>query len=778
MRFLKRATILGFSLFLIAFIGFGIYFYRLVQAAAAQMPSIEDKFNEVAQVPSRILTADGVELYRVSQENRIPVHFSEVPKHVRDAIVAAEDKRFYEHSGVDVVGLARAASLAVKDHRVSQGGSTITMQLAKQIYNGSDRSFNRKMEDIAYAYAMEQYLGNKNRILELYMNWVYFGETAHGIGAAAKVYFNKRVDQLTISDAALLARCVRLPSKENPIKNFRVAMENRDVVLRIMREENMITESQYQDALAEKPKLNPNPPNTTAAYSAGFAQYVVDQVIAQIRDEYPNIDLKEGGYTIYTTIDSKLQKAAERAVTKRVREYAQYKVNSATAITIDRDGKILCEVGGVDYRKNKHNIATMGLLQPGSGFKPFLYSVALRDGIIKPDSYLSNAVITFGEGRDAWTPQNSSPREDRSSYSLADAIALSINRPAVHTIKDLTPQVLVQAAHDSFGFRSELRPFPSLALGSSEVHPIEMAEAYSVFMLHGDRVHPYVLNKIVDPDGKTVAEEFPKKYASVFDPTICEQMDGFLEGVVQHGTAYRALHDFGDARGKTGTTNDARDAWFDGYADGVLTIAWVGNQKLVHGKWTRYPMAGNIYGGTSAAFIWKDIMETAVKRFGHPIDFSAQQAAPTVAAISDRSGDRPKRSGPDPDVAAAAEEDAQRKRGEEQAKKDRQRETEVTTPDNGTPSPSPDEAGAPVTPPTDTIATPPTPPSTNEDVDNPKPKRDRRGRRKDSDESTVTVEVCADSGEIATPYCPETVTRTFAKGEAPRRRCHLHRPGG
>ncbi|AIE86955.1 penicillin-binding protein, 1A family [Fimbriimonas ginsengisoli Gsoil 348] len=603
-----------------AFITLFVMFFSAIKEAEAQAGTIEEKFVEVARPPTRILTADGVELYRVSEENRIPLKLAEIPDHVKNAIIAAEDKRFYQHNGVDEQSLLRAFVSVFKQGHVGQGGSTLTMQLAKRLYNGNEKSFRRKLQDIAFAYVMEREVASKNRILELYLNQVYFGEGAHGIGAAARTYLSKNVKDLTISDAALLARCVRSPSRENPIKDPKGSLENRDVVLHIMHDEHMITDSEYDKALAEVPKLNPHPPETTAAYSAGYAMHFVQHVLQTLQEDDPTLDLKGGGYTIYTTIDSHLQRLAEKTVQRIVEENRRMKINQGAFMAMDRDGHILCEVGGVSYKRTQYNIISQGHLQPGSGFKPFVYATALREGTIGMGDYLSNAPIRLPNGSGGyWEPKNSSPRENASGYSLEDALALSVNRPAIWTILKVTPRVVADTARDAFGFRTKLEAYPPLALGATAVSPLEMAEGYSTFMLRGDRVRPYPLAKIVGPDGEVKKEYTPQKFGGVFDPRVCEDIDTLLRAVVQKGTG-TAAQDVPDARGKTGTTNDAKDAWFTGYSDGVLGVAWVGNQKIVKGKWTVLPMADRVFGGTTAIHIWRAVIKEARQRYGHRME--------------------------------------------------------------------------------------------------------------------------------------------------------------
>jgi len=737
-------------------------FANAVKEAEQQMGTLEQKFEEVSRPATRIMTADNKEIYRVSEENRIPLKLADIPVHVRNAIIAAEDIRFYSHNGVDYKGLGRAFTSLFEKHRISGGGSTITMQLAKRLYNGDQQTFKRKMQDIAFAYEIEKTVANKNKILELYMNQVYFGEGAHGIGAAAKVYLNKEVKDLTISEAALLARCVRIPNKQNPIRSYDVAMENRDVVLNSMHAANMITDEEYDKALKEKPKIAKTRAHSTAFYTGGYGMYFIRHVLDLVEADNPGIDLKSGGYTIYTTIDSHLQRHAEEAVRRVVAAHRHEKINQGAFVAADSDGKILCEVGGVDFHKDQFNIVAQGRMQPGSGFKPIVYATALKEGAIGPNDMISNAPY-----KDDW-PQNSSPRENQSSYSVASAIALSINRSAVNTIMKVGPQTVVQYAHDFFGYRSKLDPYPSLALGAMPVSPLENIEAYSVFMLRGDRIHPYPVTRVVGPDGDIVKEYYPQRFSSVFDPTICDEMDGFLVGVVQHGTGTHAQK-IPDARGKTGTTNEAKDAWFNGYAQGIIGVSWCGNeQRDKKGKMQQLAMGSRVFGGTTAVDIWVDVMKEAVERFGKkPAVVDVPPRAPRKPTEPTIAPDATEKMPPDGDVPPGTVPDGK-----------------VVDPDDpNAHDPNPGATKPDTAPlPTDTIpdnrGTKTTPPPG--DVDNPpvKPKPTPEREPKVKGAETVSVEVCATSGQLATSYCPETVTRTFPRGKQPRRYCTQHGPGG
>lgn len=774
---------LAFTLFCLIFFGaiiglFGLFMVKYREAEDA-MSTLGERMAEVSRPPSKILTLDGQVLFQVSEENRVPLKLSQIPKHVQQAILAAEDKRFYDHSGVDATGLLRAFMSIFKEGRVAQGGSTITMQLAKRLYSGNERSFMRKVQDIAFATAMEREIVNKNRILELYLNQVYFGEGAHGVGAAAKVYFNKPIEKLTVSDAALLARCVRLPSRQNPIQNFDLAMTNRDVVLGIMRDEKMISDADYRTALAESPKINKTPPKTTAFYPAGYGKHFLLHVDKFLDEQNLGIDLKRGGYTVYTTIDSRLQKLAERTVRRVVKENSRFKVNEGVFVAMDKDGRILCEVGGVDFEKNESNIVIQGKLQPGSAFKAMVYGTALQEGVLtSADDSLSNAIIRIVDpytGK-AWMPENSARWETAPTYTLKKSFASSINRPAIHTSQKVGFDRIVQACQEIFGFKTPILPVQSMALGVTEVTPLEMAEAYSVFMLQGSRVSPLPVTRIVGADGELVKAFSPRRFDNVLNPHAAAVMDEIMHATIESGTATRVLREpLPEARGKTGTTNSAKDAWFCGYVDGIVGIGWVGNQRKVKGQWTQLPMADSVYGGTVTTYIWRDVMKSARERFGSKIIPSdgGFMAPPTPVKAPEKK--------PKPETPPEVEPEKPEKPVEDPVVKPKPDEDFPTdVPPIEAPKPG-DPAGAPTEDPLEAIRREEERIKEEEKRKEQEKEREReRNRRRDEDrrrrdtEDTVTVEVCVDSGRLATMYCPETVARQYPKGQAPRRRCRIH----
>ncbi len=715
------------------------------------MDVLTRRVEDLNKRPTRILSSDGKVLYQVSTENRLVVRLADIPVVMRNAMIAAEDKRFYEHSGVDFIGVIRSVREAARTQRATQGASTLTMQLAKLLSDGTQKTINRKFDDIALAIYMERQM-TKDQILEMYLNTVYFGEGAHGIAAAAKVYFGKELKDLTIGESAMLARCVQRPII-NPIRNLPRATENRDVVLSVMREEHMIDQAQYQEAIAETPHVNTRPQRTSAVRPNG-SEYFVDHVIDLLKTELPGADLKSGGYTIETTLDSRIQAKAEESIRTNVANFKYLKVNTAALVLIDRDGEILAEVGGANYRKNSYNAVYQGHMQPGSGFKPFVYASAFKDGVLQSiDDTVSNAPIrqvdTLGR---VWEPHNDSKKMNKPSYSVRSALAESINLPAIHVIQQVGPAKVVLYAHDNFGFRSKLEAYDPLALGSSEVSPLEMAEAYSVFMLKGDRVRPFAIKRIIGPDGQVVRDFQPQITRGVWDPAICEKIDTLLQGVVQFGTAYPLGHDIPDARGKTGTTSKNTDAWFNGYADGLLAVGWCANEQKLNGVYVRRPMSSKAFGGTVTVPIWRDVMRLALKvRPQTPIVAPASTADADSAA-----GDKLNPDEPHPDDATDGPDPATQK--------------PVIIPT------TPPGAGAPALPPDQTPDPADGPPvTTPPDADRPPKKPASNPQTKRSDEvEYVEVEICDASGLKATMYCPETTTRKFKKGTEPSKFCTTH----
>lgn len=423
-------------------------------------------------------------------------------------------------------------------------------------------------------------------------------------------------------------------------------------------------------------------------------------------------------------------------------------------VLMDDEGRILAMAGGYDYARNEYNVVYQGQRQPGSSFKPFVYSAALATGTISPSDSISNEQLlidTPGGGKKKW------PKNGRARYggrvSVRTAIASSINVPAVRVCEMVTPRVAAMYARDTFGFRSHIEPVLSMALGSNAVSPLEMAQAYSVFMNYGDRATPFGITRVVGPNGEVVKEVGPDIKRGVLSPSVCAAMDEFLRAVVTSGTATKARV-IEDARGKTGTTSDNRDAWFCGYTNNLVGIGWIANEKKENGKWVYDTMQSSVFGGTVTVEIWTGVMKEAVKRFGRkesrrpqdldPLPSTRQEPEPVAPPVDDvTGGDTPE---PPPDITPEM--------------------TPPTNPD-GT-LPVSEGQGTPGGGGTTPAVVPP----------NPERGPREPGRRppRDPELELVTVEICADSGQIANRYCPETVTRRLPRSDAPKGRCTMHGP--
>ena len=591
----------------------GTIFAMMLNEASEQIPTLDAKMAKVLIGPTRIMSSDDKLLYESAAEYRIPIEIAEVPEIVQKATLAAEDKRFYEHDGIDPWAILRQVFTNVKEQRVAGGASTLTMQLAKRLYTSSEQNFKRKLEDAALALQIERKL-TKSQILELYLNQVFYGSGAYGIAAAADVYFGKELDELTASEAAMLSRCVRRPSSENPFADYKKAIDNRNAVLAVMLEEKMITKAEYDEAVADEPKLQPdaNRLQSTIKRAPYFVRYILDQVRLEL-----GVDVSSGGYTIITTLDSRLQSYAEDRAKKLVADYKRSGVTTNAFMLMNRSGEILCMTGGVDYAKNKFNAVTQGKRQPGSAMKPLVYAAAFEQGVLTPNDGIRADTYRERDGRGTWTVEG---RKSAGSVSVSTAIQHSMNPPAVRAMIMVNPRVFVEGySRRVFGLTTSMMAVPSLVLGSVAVRPIELAQAYSIFQHEGSRVKPFGVKSILDSNGNVVRKFESQVSRALLSTSSAEDMDYCLRKVVQGGSG-SAAGSVRKARGKTGTTNDNRDAWFVGYTDNYLAVSWVANEQFDRTKrqWLYKPMSNYVMGGKVPILMWRDVMKKCQDLFGEP----------------------------------------------------------------------------------------------------------------------------------------------------------------
>ncbi len=714
-----------------------------------------DKIQTFNSKPSQIYSADGKLLYEVMPIYRESISLSEVPEMVQNAFLAAEDKRFRTHSGVDPMGLGRAVFKFARAGEAQGGGSTITMQLAKMLFSASEKSMQRKVQDISIALEMEKEY-TKDFILETYLNQAFYGEQAYGIAAASEVYFGKKPSELTLAEAAMLARCVRLPSTQNPVKNYQKADQNKIVVLNTMLEEKWITPEEYNEAKETQPKvLKRKGLGNGKIYRA---PYFTAMVLQDLKKR--GVDISGGGYIVSTTIDSALQKEAEAVVDQHIRWNRGRGVNAGAFLAIDSEGRIVADVGGSDYKRNQYSRTSQSQMQPGSAFKTFVYAEALKDGVLGEFDSVSNEKIKL-PGKSAKLPYI--PRNSHGgwggSMSLRRAFAESFNVPAVRTFYSMGVKQATAKIQEDFGFVTKLEPYAPLALGSTSVRMTEMAEAYSVIMLDGKRVEPYRIKEVQGPDGAVVYTGAPAYVTTRLGSDVCNAIDRLLQAVISEGTGYKAAS-MPEARGKTGTTNGGKDVWFCGYAKGIVGISWAGNEYFDkrRNRWLQREMAES-FGGDVCAPMWAQAMKAVVAKYGSDVK-------------------------PDFLPRAAEETNAQR-RARQRRERELEQENQDTNQEPQTPdlrdedSNGPSDDGAPK--PKEPTENPPTqnndePPVRTDEPPVEKPKPERKPPKKpETKEEDVDVEVCADSGQVAGSYCPETVVRKFSKGKRPRGRCRVHK---
>ncbi|MDO4178857.1 MAG: PBP1A family penicillin-binding protein [Phascolarctobacterium sp.] len=534
-----------------------------------------------------------------SEQRRIPITFDKIPKHVRDAFIAIEDNRFYEHGGVDIRGTARALVSTLSGQEV-QGGSTITQQLAKNAFLTQERSIKRKIKEAFIARELEKKY-TKDEILTMYLNQIYFGHGTYGLQAASQFYFGKDCQNLDIAEAATLAAIPKSPNYYNPFGNREEAKKRRMLVIDQMVKYNLITKAQGEAAKAEDVKFDP-----AKNIDVDLRGYFYDMIIAEVIDKYGADALYKGGLKIYTTLDPDMQKAAENSIHHLPTFYTdgnKLTQPQVALVAVDpRTGFIKAMIGG--RGQDKFNRATMAVRQPGSSFKPFVYLTAMQKGMT-PATVIEDKAEDFGGG---WTPKNSSGKE-HGKVSVRQALVHSYNIPTVKIARKAGTYEIVKNAEamgittlQENGKYSDNNLAMSIGGLSKGVSPIEMASAYGVLARNGKYVKASAIKKIVDRDGKVLYENknTPK---NVVDAGSCYLVTNMLQDVLISGTA-GGMGIGRPAAGKTGTTDSSVDAWFVGYTPDLSCAVWFGddnNQSM-----------GNMYGSGAPLSIWHNFMINAL----------------------------------------------------------------------------------------------------------------------------------------------------------------------
>lgn len=545
------------------------------------LPAFSKAIYVERQTGVKILAEDGRELTSYGALFAKPVEVDKLPKYVPQAIIDTEDRRFYKHSGFDFIGFTRAMGINLLKRRYAQGASTITQQVAKNLFLTQEKSIKRKVQEFLLARWLEKHF-TKKQILEIYLNRVFFGSGAYGLNTAAKRFFNKEAKNLNLHEAAILAGALKAPSRYNYLRNKKQALERAEVVLSLMQRAGTISKEERDKALKQ-------PVGQGEGKILGV-RYFGDYVMSELQDRLKDFD---DDVYVETTLDYNLQQRAEYLLRKHLRVHQKDKVSEGAVVILDRQGAVKAMAGGMDYNKSQFNRATQALRQAGSSFKLFVYLTAFEKGF-KPDELISDEPLKIG----TWEPQNYDKRF-HGAVSLKQAFAQSLNVATVDLATYLSLDDIINMAL-RLGVTSHIKAEPSTILGASEVRVIDMAAAYTATVNGGYAVFSHAIKKITDTDGNVLYQYQPTARVKVLNDETLEYINLLEREVVLKGTGKRAQK-VKDARGKTGTSQNYRDAWFIGSNDKYTAAVWVGNDD-------NSPMK-EIGGGTVPTEIWADIMK-------------------------------------------------------------------------------------------------------------------------------------------------------------------------
>lgn len=571
--------------------GWALWKWQSLHAGMPKLPKDVAELWDMAREPGmEFVDTEGRTLAVRGPRYGRAIDVTTLPRHVPQAFIAAEDKRFYEHDGADEAAIVRAAAANTMAGETVSGASTITQQVVKNLILDSRQTMQRKAQEITLARQLEKEM-SKDEILSLYLNRIYFGSGLYGIDAASRFYFGKPPEMMTIAEAALLAALPKAPSKLNLRENLAGAKDRQGYVLREMRDMKFITRAE-ETAAREAAITIITPP----VYDPQMG-YVLDLAAEQSARILPRVP---GDAVVTLSIDAKLQARVQAHLAERMaQDGAKLKATQAAAMVMDRNGRVAALVGGVDYRASPFNRATQAKRQPGSSFKPFVYALALEDGY-SPYDVFNDRPISIGK----WNPVNYNG-EFLGPMTLSEALTRSTNTISAELGNESNPARVAELAK-RFGIKSEMKPFPSMALGSQEVNLWEITGAYGTFQTGGRLVEPWLVAKITDTRGKVLYERPDTEGPRVYAMDYAADMNAMLTRVVNasFGTGAAARIKGGwTVAGKTGTSQDWRDAWFIGFTSAYVGGVWVGNDD-------DSPMS-KVTGGGLPADLWSDIMEFA-----------------------------------------------------------------------------------------------------------------------------------------------------------------------
>lgn len=692
------------------------------------LPDIDSLSETKPSETTIIYDKDGNVIGKLFIENRTLVPLAEIPENLQLAIIAVEDAKFYEHKGVDIYGMVRALIENIRAKRITQGGSTITQQLAKNLFLTHRRTIVRKIQEVLLAFQLERKY-SKEEILELYLNQIYFGSGAYGVEAASNVYFNKSVKDLNLAECALLAGIPRSPVNYSPFNNLALAKMRQKFVLERMLEIGFITEEEKEKAektpiLLAKPHLY-TPFDFRAPY---FTSYVVEKLI----DEFGANFVYRGGLRVYTTLDLRMQEIADKVIKTGIAEALKSGLNThqAALVAIEPStGYIRAMVGGVDFKTSQFNRAWQAKRQPGSAFKPFVYLTALEHGY-SPNKIMIDEPVSYPMGRGKyWRPKNYGGGY-RGPVSLRKALAHSINTIAVKLLKEVGPEEVISTAQ-RLGITTLDRIKDcnlATALGGITygVTPLEMAGAFSVLANEGIKCKPIAITKITYRNG-LVIKEYKPECEEVVEREIALLLTDMMKDVIRYGTGTRANIQR-EAAGKTGTTSDWKDAWFIGFTPDLCCAIWVGNDDNTPTR--------KVVGGTLPAKMWANFMRKALQNypesyFSHPASDFIKEVFRTTEKEFSEEREKHLEETVELEICKESGKIATSYCPEIMVKKFKKKEA----------------------------------PKSNCPI--------HKEVREDLE--LVEVDICKQSGKLATPYCPEVITKKLPRGKIPQEICDIHK---
>lgn len=543
-----------------------------------------DSFEDLKASPNgqmiRVRAADGTVIQSLGPSFGRWLTIDQLPSQMKDAMVAVEDRRYYMHPGVDPIGITRSFYVRAVNGRWTQGGSTITQQLARNIYLNSNKEFGRKIREIILALAMETKF-SKDEILELYLNKVYFGGGAYGVDAASRKFFDHGAENLSLAEAAIIAGLVKAPSRYSPTADAQAALDRATVVVRVMQDAGMITAE-------EAAEVKPADVKMAADQAQDSVRYFTDWALPQLDGL---IDETEKPIDVWTTLDLRMQRAATAAIAANAPRGAQ-----GALVSIDRDGAVKAMVGGTDYVTSNYNRAVTSVRQPGSAWKLFVYLAALEAGF-RPEDMVEDKPVEF----EGWQPKNSGGNY-AGEISLRTAFAYSKNTVAAQIGQEVGTSSIANMAR-RFGITTPINTLPSMVLGTSETRVIDMTQAFAAVAAKGRSITPYGILKVATIDGDVLYRAQPSRSVPLVDEWVAGAMTDLLQSAVATGTG-RAANIGRPAAGKTGTTSSNKDGWFLGFSSGITTGVWMGRDDA--------RAVGGLEGGRAPAQAWAAYMRVAV----------------------------------------------------------------------------------------------------------------------------------------------------------------------